>query len=88
MVPFFCSPRCYRVSPFVYCAGIPCSPTFSFCGGANHNDGYLMNTPGDLFLFAGDAQEFPLVTQTEETTIDDTDEMEEESLDELDFSMF
>ncbi len=27
---------------------------FSYRGGTNHNDAYLMNTPGGLFLFAGD----------------------------------
>ena len=61
---------------------------FSYRGGTNHNDGYLLNTPGGLFLFAGDRQEFPLVSLAEETTIDDTEEPEDESLDELDFSMF
>jgi len=61
---------------------------FSYRGGTNHNDGYLMNTPGGLFLFAGDKQEFPLVALADETTIDDTEEPVEESIDELDFSMF
>lgn len=62
---------------------------FSYRGGTNHNDGYLMNTPGGLFLFAGDKQEFPLVSLAEETTIDDNEPVEEEaSIDELDFSMF
>ena len=61
---------------------------FSYRGGTNHNDGYLMNTPGGLFLFAGDKQEFPLMAMADETTIDDTEEPEEESIDELDFSMF
>lgn len=62
---------------------------FSYRGGTNHNDGYLMNTPSGLFLFAGDKQEFPLVSLAEETTIDDTEEVEEETaIDELDFSMF
>ena len=61
---------------------------FSYRGGANHNDGYLINTPGGLFLFAGDRQEFPLVSLAEETTIDDTEEPVEEEIDELDFSMF
>ena len=60
---------------------------FSYRGGTNHNDGYLINTPGGLFLFTGDRQEFPLVSLAEETTIDDTEEPEEE-IDELDFSMF
>ena len=61
---------------------------FSYRGGTNHNDAYLMNTPGGLFLFAGDKQEFPLVSLAEETTIDDTEEPVEEEIDELDFSMF
>lgn len=63
---------------------------FDFCyrGGTNHNDAYLMNTPGGLFLFTGDKQEFPLVSLADETTIDDTEEPVEEEIDELDFSMF
>ena len=61
---------------------------FSYRGGVNHNDGYLLNTPGGLFLFAGDKQEFPLVALADETTIDDTEEPVEENIDELDFSMF
>ena len=62
---------------------------FSYRGGTNLNDGYLMNTPSGLFLFAGDKQEFPLVSLAEETTIDDNEPVEEEaSIDELDFSMF
>ena len=61
---------------------------FNYTKGTNHNDGYLINTPGGLFLFAGDRQEFPLISLAEETTIDDTEETEEESIDELDFSMF
>ena len=60
---------------------------FSFRGGVNHNDGYLLNTPGGLFLFAGDKQEFPMLSLDDETTIDDTEEPVEESLDDLDFSM-
>ena len=60
---------------------------FSYRGGTNHNDAYLLNAPGGLFLFAGDKQEFPLVSLAEETTIDDNEEPEEE-IDELDFSMF
>ena len=61
---------------------------FNYIKGTNHNDAYLMNTPGGLFLFAGDKQEFPLVSLAEETTIDDTEEPVEEEIDELDFSMF
>lgn len=61
---------------------------FSYRGGTNHNDAYLVTTPAGLFLFAGDCQEFPLISLAEETTIDDTEEAEEEVIDELDFSMF
>ena len=61
---------------------------FSYRDGTNHNDAYLMNTPGGLFLFAGDKQEVPLVALADETTIDDTEEPVEEEIDELDFSMF
>ena len=61
---------------------------FSYRGGTNHNDGYLLNTPGGLFLFAGDHQEFPFVSLAEETAIDDTEEAADEEVDELDFSMF
>lgn len=63
---------------------------FDFCyrSGTNHNDGYLVNTPGGLFLFAGDKQEFPLLALADETTIDDVEEPVEESIDDLDFSMF
>lgn len=62
---------------------------FDFCyrSSTNRNDGYLLNTPGGLFLFAGDRQEFPLLTLAEEAAIDETEEAEEEDLDELDFSM-
>ena len=60
---------------------------FSYRGGTNHNDAYLLNTSSGLFLFAGDKQEFPLVALADETTIDDTEEPEEE-IDDLDFSMF
>ena len=61
---------------------------FSYRGGTNQNDAYLMNTPAGLFLFTGDKQEFPLVSLADETTIDDTEEPVEEEIDELDFSMF
>ena len=61
---------------------------FSYRGGVNHNDAYLVNTPAGLFLFAGDKQEFPLVSLKEETTIDDNEEEPAEEIDELDFSMF
>ena len=61
---------------------------FSYRGGVNHNDAYLMNTPGGLFLFAGDKQEFQMLSLADKTTIDDTEEPVEGSIDELDFSMF
>ena len=62
---------------------------FDFCyrAGVNHNYGYLMNAAGGLFLFAGDKQEFPLLSLVEQTVIDEVEEVEEE-IDELDFSMF
>ena len=61
---------------------------FNYTKSTNRNDAYLMNTHSGLFLFAGDKQEFPLVSLAEETTIDDNEEAEDESIDELDFSMF
>ena len=61
---------------------------FSYRGGTNHNDAYLITTPAGLFLFAGDKQEFQYVGLAEETTIDEVEEVEEESIDDLDFSMF
>ena len=61
---------------------------FSYRGGINHNDGYLINTPGGLFLFAGDKQEFPLVSLADQTVIDEVEEEAEEEIDDLDFSMF
>ena len=60
---------------------------FNFRASTNHNDGYLMNTPGGLFLFAGDAEQFEWVALADQTTIDETEEVVEE-IDELDFSMF
>lgn len=61
---------------------------FSYRGGTNHNDGYLISTPAGLFLFAGDQQDFPLVGLSEESVIDETEAPEAEEIDELDFSMF
>lgn len=61
---------------------------FSYRGGTNHNDGYLVSTPSGLFLFAGDAQEFTPIGLAEETFIDELDEPENEEIDDLDFSMF
>ena len=61
---------------------------FFYRAGINHNDGYIMNTPGGLFLFAGDKQEFQMVALADETIIDDNEEFVEEEIDDLDFSMF
>ena len=63
---------------------------FKFCyrGGTNLNDGYLINTPGGLFLFAGEKQEFAFVTLADQTIIDEMDEEEKEEIDDLDFCMF
>lgn len=61
---------------------------FSYRGGTNHNFGYLINAPGGLFLFAGDVQEFPLISLVEQTVIDEVEEEQEEEIDDLDFSMF
>ena len=61
---------------------------FSYRGGSNHNDGYLINTSGGLFLFAGDKQEFPLVSLADQTVIEEVEEEVEEEIDDLDFSMF
>ena len=60
---------------------------FNYRASTNHNDAYLLNTPGGLFLFAGDKQEFPMVSFEDVTTIDEVEEVEEE-IDDLDFSMF
>lgn len=61
---------------------------FSYRGGVNHNDAFLMASPAGLFLFAGDSQEFPMIGLAEETTFDDFDDSDTETIDELDFSMF
>lgn len=58
---------------------------FSYRGGTNHNDGYLLNTPAGVFLFAGDYQDFPFVGLAEETAIDEAEEEDEVSIDDLDF---
>ena len=60
----------------------------SYRGGTNLTDGYLINTPGGLFLFAGEKQEFAFVTLADQTIIDEMDEEEKEEIDDLDFSMF
>lgn len=59
---------------------------FSYRGGTNHNDGYLVATPAGVFLFAGDYQDFPFIGLTEDTAIDEAEEAEEEiSIEDLDF---
>ena len=61
---------------------------FNYRESVNKNDGYLLNTPSGLFLFAGDAQVFELVALADQTTIDEVEEETIEEIDELDFSMF
>lgn len=61
---------------------------FTYRAGNNHNYGYLLNTPGGLFLFAGDKQEFPFVALADQGVIDEMEEEVEEEIDDLDFSMF
>ena len=61
---------------------------FFYRAGTNHNFGYLLNTNGGLFLFAGDVQDFEFVALTDQTVIDDMEEVVEEEIDDLDFSMF
>ena len=61
---------------------------FSYRGGTNDNDGYLIATPSGLFLFAGDAQEFSFVGLSDETSIDEAEDQDTEEIDDLDFSMF
>lgn len=60
---------------------------FSYSGGTTQNDGFLLNSPSGLFLFAGTKVEFAPVSLAEEAYIDECDEEEVEDIDELDFSM-
>ena len=60
---------------------------FSYRGGTNHNDGYLVSAPAGLFLFAGDRQEFVPAGLAEDAVIDEAEDDADEELDELDFSM-
>ena len=60
---------------------------FSYKGGTNCNDGFLLRTDAGLFLFSGSKQDYPMVTLAQETFIDDFEEEIEENIDELDFSM-
>lgn len=60
---------------------------FSYSGGTTLQDGFLMNCPAGLFLFAGMAVEFAPVSLAEEAVIDECEEEAVEDIDELDFSM-
>ena len=60
---------------------------FSYSGGTTLNDGFLINCPTGLFLFAGTKVDFTPVSLGEEAVIDDTEEEAIEDLDDLDFSM-
>ncbi len=60
---------------------------FSYSGGTSIQDGFLMNCPAGLFLFAGTAVEFTPVSLAEEAVIDECEEEAVEDIDELDFSM-
>ena len=60
---------------------------FSYSGGTNLQDGFLMNCPAGLFLFAGTKVDFTPVNLNEEAVIDETEEEVLEDIDELDFSM-
>ena len=60
---------------------------FSYSGGTTLNDGFLLNCPTGLFLFAGAKVDFTPVSLGEEAVIDDTEEETIEDLDDLDFSM-
>lgn len=60
---------------------------FSYSGGTTLNDGFLVNCPSGLFLFAGTKVEFAPVSLAEEAFIDECDDEEVEGIDELDFSM-
>ena len=60
---------------------------FSYSGGTNLLEGFLMNCPSGLFLFAGTQVDFTPVNLSEEAVIDETEEDALEDIDELDFSM-
>ncbi len=62
---------------------------FSYRGGVNHNDAYIVASHTGLFHYAGEFQEFPMIGLAEETTFDDgVDDTDTDAIDELDFSMF
>ena len=60
---------------------------FSYCGGTTLQEGFLMNCPAGLFLFAGVPVEFTPVSLGDEAVIDECEEEVVEDIDELDFSM-
>ena len=60
---------------------------FSYSGGTSLQDGFLMNCPAGLFLFAGTPVDFVPVSLAEEAVIDECEEEAVEDIDELDFSM-
>lgn len=60
---------------------------FSYSGGTSQQEGFLMNCPAGLFLFAGVPVDFAPVCLAEEAVIDELDEEAVEEIDELDFSM-
>ena len=60
---------------------------FSYSGGTTLQDGFLMNCPAGLFLFAGTAVDFAPVSLAEEAVIDECEEEVMDDIDELDFSM-
>ena len=60
---------------------------FSFSGGTTLQEGFLMNCPAGLVLFAGSPVDFTPVALGEEAVIDDTEEEVVDDIDDLDFSM-
>ena len=60
---------------------------FSYSGGTTLSDGFLLNAPAGLFLFAGVKVDFIPVSLGEEAVIDEMEEVVEEDIDDLDFSM-
>lgn len=60
---------------------------FSYSGGTALQEGFLMNCPAGLFLFAGTPVDFAPVSLAEEAVIDESEEEVIEDIDELDFSM-
>ena len=60
---------------------------FSYSGGTSLQDGFLMNCPAGLFLFAGSPVDFTPVSLGEEAVIDEAEEEVVDEIDELDFSM-